>query len=180
MATRRTSSSRAGGHRIVVLGGGYSGVMAAKLAVRLPGAEVTLVNVRDHFVERVRMHQFASGQRLPERPLADLVRDTGVRLVIDRVEAIDPARRQVRLRGGVIDYDLLIYALGSQADLESVPGVAEHAYTVASVDEAARLGRRLADARVVAVVGAGLTGLETSTELAERRPELTVTLITGA
>ncbi|WP_202872966.1 NAD-binding protein [Kribbella capetownensis] len=44
---------------IVVLGAGYSGMIAAKLAARRTGAPVTLVNARDTFVERVRMHQLA-------------------------------------------------------------------------------------------------------------------------
>ena len=52
---------------IVVLGAGYSGLVAAKLAARRTDSSVTLVNARETFVERVRMHQLASGQQLPER-----------------------------------------------------------------------------------------------------------------
>ncbi|MGW1049020.1 FAD-dependent oxidoreductase [Streptomyces sp. NPDC002521] len=54
-------------HRIVVLGAGHAGLLAAKrLARRLhrSGATVTLVNASDRFVERVRLHQLAAGQRL--------------------------------------------------------------------------------------------------------------------
>ena len=51
-------------------------------------------------------------------------------------------------------YDILIYALGSQvADLDSVPGVAEHAYSVIEPDRALRLRERVGEAGVIAVVG---------------------------
>ncbi|OZM73352.1 oxidoreductase [Amycolatopsis antarctica] len=166
---------------IVVLGAGYSGLVAAKLVARRTGARVTLVNAGDRFVERVRMHQLASGQRLRDLPLTGLLDGTGIEFVVDTVIGIDPAARTVRLAGtsAPLGYDVLIHALGSGADVHSVPGVAEHAYPVADAAQAARLRDRLPLARSVAVVGGGLTGIEAATELAESRPGLAVTLVTG-
>ncbi|MGH3762271.1 NAD(P)/FAD-dependent oxidoreductase [Actinophytocola sp.] len=165
---------------IVVLGAGYSGQVAANLAARRCDAEVTLVNDRDRFVERVRLHQFAAGQELRERKIADLLRGTGARLVVDRVTAIDTGTRTVRLAAGdPIRYDTLIYALGSHTDLESVPGVAEHAYPVTGAEHALRLRVRVADGGTVTVVGGGLTGIEAATELAESNQDLKVRLLTG-
>jgi NADH:ubiquinone reductase (H+-translocating) len=166
--------------RIVVLGAGYSGQIAARLAARGKDVAVTLVNERDRFVERVRLHQLVSGQDLRERPLADLVKGTGIQLVIDRVTAIDPDAKSVVLDSGrTLPYDTLVYALGSRVDLNAAPGVAEHANTVATAEEAARLRARLAGGGVVTVVGGGLTGIETATELAEQQPELKVRLLTA-
>jgi len=166
--------------RIVVLGAGYSGQIAARLAARQKNTSVTLVNERDRFVERVRMHQHAAGQDLRERPLAALLAGTGVELVIDRVTGIDPAAHTVALAGGeTLAYDTLVYALGSSMDFTSVPGVAEHAYTVAVAEEAARLRVRLRDSGVVTVVGGGLTGIEAATEFAEQHQDLKVRLVTG-
>jgi NADH dehydrogenase FAD-containing subunit len=105
--------------RIVVVGAGYAGLAAAKLAARWTGAEVTLVNAGDRFVERVRLHQLAAGQPLRDLPLAGLLRGTGVRLVVDRVTGIDAATRTVRLGERELGYDRLVYAAGSQADLDS-------------------------------------------------------------
>jgi NADH:quinone reductase (non-electrogenic) len=165
---------------IVVLGAGYSGQAAANLAARTLDAEVTLVNERDVFVERVRMHQLAAGQDLRRTPLTDLLRGSGVRLVVDRVTAIDPAEHTVILATGEpIHYDKLVYALGSHADMAAAPGVAEHAYTVTTAEAAARLRERVAAGGTVTVVGGGLTGIESASELAESNPDLKVRLLTG-
>lgn len=170
-------------HRIVVLGAGYAGANAAgRLAKKLHPADVdiTLVNADPEFVERVRMHQLATGQRLRTRVLADVFAGTGVRVVTARVHAVDADRRVVRLDGADdIAYDTLVYALGSTAADSGVPGVAEHAHDIASKRSALRVRDRLADlgaGATVLVVGGGLTGIEAVTEIAEARPDLTVSL----
>jgi len=168
-------------HRIVVLGAGYAGLTAAnRIAGQARHAQVTLVNARAQFVERVRLHQVAAGQRVREYPLRERLRGTGIQLVIGRVHALDPDRRQVQLDSATVAYDTLVYALGSAAD--SSP-VAEHAYPVAELDSARELGKRVPDLAaergVLAVVGGGLTGIETATELAESYPQLRVRLVTA-
>ncbi|MFE2813301.1 NAD(P)/FAD-dependent oxidoreductase [Streptomyces nigra] len=174
-------------HRIIVLGGGYTGAFAAgRLARRLHGDDVTvtLVNAEPDFVERVRMHQLAVGQELKPRPFADLFRGTGVDLRIARVTAVDADRKTVAVEDAdgaeELAYDTLVYALGSGWDDQGVPGVAEHAYELASRPGALRLRERLAALEVgapVVVVGGGLTGVEAVTEIAEARPDLDVSLI---
>lgn len=158
---------------IVVLGGGYSGLAAAKLLARRTRGAVTLVNAHAQFVERVRLHQLAAGQELPEHRLADLLAGTGVRLLVDRVTGLDAERRQVRLAGGAeLAYDVLVYALGSHTP------VPEHSFGVAGLEDAVRLRTQLADVGSAAVVGGGLTGLEIAAELAESHPGLKVRLLT--
>jgi NADH dehydrogenase len=173
-------------HKIVVLGAGYAGAnAAARLAKRLhpAGTEITLVNADPEFVERVRMHQLATGQDLKPRPLADVFAGTGVRVRLARVTAVDAERKTVGIaeHGGAaeIAYDTLVYALGSAAADGGVPGVAEHAYDIAGKQSALRLRTRLADlaaGAAVLVVGGGLTGIEAVTEIAETRPDLEVSL----
>ncbi|MFG2102454.1 NAD(P)/FAD-dependent oxidoreductase [Micromonospora echinaurantiaca] len=173
-------------HRIVVLGAGYTGAIAAgRLARRLhPGdTEITVVNADSDFVERVRMHQLATGQDLKRRRLSDIFAGTGVRLRLARVTAVDVDRRTVSLVDAdgaeEIGYDTLVYALGSAAADHGVPGVAEHAYDIAGKQSALRLRERLkglAAGGNVLVVGGGLTGLEAATEIAEARPDLDVAI----
>ncbi|MGW5769499.1 NAD(P)/FAD-dependent oxidoreductase [Streptomyces longwoodensis] len=174
-------------HRIVVLGAGYSGASAAgRLAKRLrrEDVSVTLVNAEPDFVERVRLHQLATGHDLPSRPLAEMFEGTGVDLRVARVTAVDADRKAVALTTAdgpdELPYDTLVYALGSHWDDQGVPGAAEHAHELAGRAGALRLRERLAAleaGRPVVVVGAGLTGLEAVTEIAEARPDLDVALV---
>jgi NADH:ubiquinone reductase (H+-translocating) len=168
-------------HRIVVLGAGYAGLTAAnRIAGRARHAQVMLVNARPQFVERVRLHQVAAGQQPREYLLRERLRDTGIQLVIGQVQALDPQRRQVRLDHTTVGYDTLVYALGSAADTTAV---ADHACTVADLDSARELSKQVPDLAaergVLAVVGGGLTGIETATELAETYPQLRVRLVTA-
>lgn len=156
---------------ILVIGAGYAGLLAANAAARGVDEPVVLVNERDTFVERVRLHQLAAGQDLVHRPLAGLLRP-GVALVVGRVAAIDADAGEVRLADGrELSYDTLVYALGSRGDL-STPGAAEHAYDIAAPEDAARLRERLAAGGSVVVVGGGLTGIEAAAELAGTAAEV--------
>ncbi|MFF6808628.1 NAD(P)/FAD-dependent oxidoreductase [Streptomyces sp. NPDC012403] len=174
-------------HRIIVLGAGYAGAVAAgRLAKRLRREDVaiTLVNAEPDFVERVRMHQLAVGQELRPRPFSEMFAGTGVEPVQAKVTGVDADRRTVTVTDGTggserLTYDTLVYALGSGWDTHGVPGAAEHAHEIASRPGALRLRERLAglDAgESVVVVGGGLTGLEAATEIAESRPDLDVSL----
>ncbi|MGW6554047.1 oxidoreductase, partial [Streptomyces sp. NPDC055051] len=89
-------------HRIVVLGAGYTGAVAAgRLARRLRGEDVSirLVNAEPDFVERVRLHQLAAGQDLTPRPFDEMFAGTGVELTLARVAAVDVDRRAVTVDG---------------------------------------------------------------------------------
>ncbi|MFD0362123.1 NAD(P)/FAD-dependent oxidoreductase [Nocardia sp. GCM10030253] len=173
-------------HRIVVLGAGYAGAIAAgRLAKRLhrDDIEITLVNADPEFVERVRMHQLASGQELPHRSLRAVYAGTGVQVRPARVAAVDVDGKSVDLTGEhgaeTIGYDTLVYALGSTVADYGVPGVAENAYNVAGKQAALRLRARLNElttGATVLVVGGGLTGIEAATEIAEARPDIEVAI----
>ncbi|WP_066951732.1 NAD(P)/FAD-dependent oxidoreductase [Microtetraspora fusca] len=176
-------------HRIIVLGAGYTGaIVAGRLAKRLRREDVaiTLVNAEPDFVERVRMHQLATGQDLSPRPFSEMFAGTGVELRLAKVTGVDVDGKTVAVvdaKGAEeLPYDTLVYALGSGWNAEGVPGVAEHAYEIAGRPGALRLRERLArlDAgQTVVVVGGGLTGLEAATEIAEARPDLDVALAAG-
>ncbi len=175
-------------HRIVVLGAGYSGGLAAgRLARRLHPAdtEITLVNAEPDFVERVRLHQLAVGQELKHRPLQEMYAGTGVNVRRAQVTALDVDRRTVALldeRGPAeICYDTLVYALGSTAADRGVPGGAEYAIDIAGRRSALRLRERLGDLEAggtVLIVGGGPTGIEAVAEIAEARTDLRVAIAT--
>ncbi|MXG27576.1 NAD(P)/FAD-dependent oxidoreductase [Streptomyces sp. YIM 132580] len=89
-------------HRVIVIGAGYAGAIAAgRLARRLRNEDVTitLVNPEPDFVERVRMHQLAVGQELRPRPFSEMFAGTGVRLRVAGVTAVDATGRTVTIEG---------------------------------------------------------------------------------
>jgi len=167
--------------KVVVIGGGYSGTLAANRLRRRPGLHITLVNPRPRFVERIRLHQFVAGTHEATADYDTLLGD-GIELVVDTATRIDTADRRIELASGTtLDYDYVIYAVGSTTALPtSVPGAAEFGYSVAELESAQQLRSALADlhpAAPVTVVGGGLTGVETAAELAEQGRR--VTLIGG-
>jgi NADH:ubiquinone reductase (H+-translocating) len=167
--------------KVVVLGGGYSGTIAANHLQMRPDVDITLVNPRPKFVERIRLHQFVAGNYDATVDYGRLLGE-GVHLVVDNADRIDTAERKVRLASGrTLDYDYVIYAVGSTGVAPStVPGAAEFAYPIGELEYAERLRAKLEELRPdapITVVGAGLTGTETAAELAEQGHA--VTLVCG-
>ncbi|MFN8439716.1 MAG: FAD-dependent oxidoreductase [Caldilineaceae bacterium] len=175
--------------KILILGGGFAGVMAAlRLAgkTRKEQVQITLVSASDQLVERTRMHQLATGQQLKSYPIPHLLRKTGVQFVCGKVTALQPNQHCVTIEQvdgqKQLEYDKLVYALGSFVDRASMPGAAENAFTL-DLASAEQLRTQLPEiaqrnGRVV-VIGAGLTGLEVVTEVAESYPTLQVSLLCG-
>jgi NADH dehydrogenase len=157
---------------IVVIGGGYAGTLAANHLRLRADVDITLVNPRPVFVERIRLHQLVAGSGTAAVDYGTVL-GKGIQLVVDSVERIDAAYRQVELiSGDVLGYDYLIYAVGSTGVVPAaVPGAAEFAYPIAEFELAERLRDALDELHPdapVTVIGAGLTGIETASELAEQ------------
>lgn len=169
--------------QIVVLGAGYAGMLAA---FRVAGkakqqAQVTLINRDANFFERVRMHQAAVGYTKHIHPIADMLRGTNIDFVQGSVTDMNPAQHAITVQTAAgekqVHYDKLVYALGSTIDTRGVPGIRENAL-VMTQDGAAKMREMLPTAKRLLIIGGGLTGIETATELAEVYPHLAVTLAT--
>ncbi|MFE7215312.1 NAD(P)/FAD-dependent oxidoreductase [Streptomyces sp. NPDC001698] len=180
----RQETGMATAYRVVILGAGYAGMAAAvQLATRVKrrgGVEVTVVNAQERFTERMRLHMTATGQRVAELSIPQLLDGTGARFVRGWVTAVDADAKTVRIDDDrVLPYDTLVYGLGSVADTSAVPGVEDHTYTLSSAQDAELLADRLGrlGSGTVMVVGSGLTGIESAAEIAERHPELNVVLL---
>lgn len=159
--------------KVIVAGAGYAGTLAAnRLAKKAPGAEITVVNPRPDFVERVRLHQQIAGTGRAATPLAEMLRD-GIRTRQATVEKIGDGC--VVLDGGeTLDFDYLVLAVGST--LSPLPGTVPVGTWEGAEQARAALAGLPADAAVT-VVGAGPTGIETAAEVAHARPDLTVRLV---
>ncbi|GAB5899068.1 NAD(P)/FAD-dependent oxidoreductase [Mycolicibacterium mageritense] len=167
--------------KVVVIGGGYSGTLAANHLRMRGDIDITLVNPRPRFVERIRLHQLVAGTHEATADYGPLLGED-IKLVVDTAIRIDVTNRTVELANRpALEYDYVIYAVGSTGQVPaSVPGAAEHAYPLAEFEQAQRLRGVIEDLHPDApltVVGAGLTGIEAATELAEQGHN--VTLVCG-
>lgn len=170
--------------RIVVLGGGYSGLLAAQRLAHKLGrarAEITLVDASPDFVQRIRLHQIAADQTPAKQSRPDLLRRHGITFVQGYVTALNPDANTVHVGKQSLPYDYLVYALGSYVDTAAVPGIRDHAYVLGAESDALALRdhlSRIGQGGRVVICGGGLTGIESAAELAEAYPHLNVTLVT--
>ena len=169
--------------RTVILGGGYAGMMAAARLRHQKQVEVTLVDHQEHFEQRIRLHQVLAGQAVPRLPLATALSRQGIHFVQGRIEKIDPISKSVKMANSKdLPYDFLIYALGSQADTQGVPGLKDHCHFLTNQDQTQTLATELetlvngkgASSTLIALIGGGLSNIEIATELAERFPGIQI------
>jgi NADH dehydrogenase len=171
---------------ILIIGAGFAGMWSALSAVRLldqhgrSDVRVTLLAPQAEL--RIRPRFYESDVHSMRAPLQELFAATGVRFVQGLALNIDTAGRQVSYRDAAgaeasLGYDRLILASGSQLFRPPVPGLAEHAFDVDQIEQAARLEQHLfglakqpesAARNTVVVAGGGFTGIETATELPAR------------
>ncbi len=170
-------------HEVLVLGGGYAGVLCAnRLAGELgAAARVTLVTEREDFIHRVRLHEALAGHPLPRRPLRGMLAK-GVALRLGRVRSVSLAAREVTVDDASLRFDAMVCALGS-APTTDVSGVLEHASGLADLvaaQAAADRLRALPAGSPVVVIGGGFTGVEVAAEIAESWPALRVSLLASS
>lgn len=181
-------------YEIVIAGAGYAGLHTAlRLAARLDKRQdvgLTLVDKYDYHQVLTELPRVAAGTRPAHDvrvPLAEVL-DRRVRFVHGTITGFDLAGQQLLTEAGPLPYDRLVLALGSRPNDFGIPGLAERALTLWSVDDARRVLAAV-DAQVAAAVGesdperqrrrltvviggGGATGVEVAGELAEVLPEL--------
>jgi NADH dehydrogenase len=177
--------------RVVIVGGGFGGLFAARGLARA-AVSVTLIDKRNYHLFRPMLYQVATGLLSADQiagPLRSILRKQGnVEVLQDEVSGIDAAKRLVRLRQHEIPYDYLILATGIQYNyfgheewrhvapgLESLDDADlirgkvltafERAEETAALDhtDAAGIQRLL----TFVLVGAGTVGIEMASTLAE-------------
>ncbi|HTZ87782.1 MAG TPA: FAD-dependent oxidoreductase [Solirubrobacteraceae bacterium] len=148
--------------RVLILGAGFGGLELSTMLSEALGedAEVTLVDKGDSFVFGYSKLDVMFGRtnadavKLPYAALAK----PGVRLLKERITAIDPQARRVRTDAGTHEADALVIALGADYDLDATPGLAKHGNEFYSVAGAERLAELLPSFRdghaVIGVCGA--------------------------
>jgi NADH:quinone reductase (non-electrogenic) len=174
-------------HRVVILGGGFGGLVAAQKLKRAP-VEITLIDRRNFHLFQPLLYQVATGSLSPGEIAAPLrgvlSRQKNVRVLLGEAVDVDPQSKRVMLRdGATFEYDSLIVATGSQTSYYGNDAWREWAPSLKSVEEATAIRHKLLfaferaersttpeEARAwltFVIVGAGATGLELAGALAE-------------
>jgi len=134
---------------ILILGGGFSGVVAAERLAKKLDAEhqITLVSRTDRFIFYPALVRLAFGGAEPADISFDLreaMLDRRVRFVEGEVAHIDPIERKVTIAGseleGILSYDYLICALGRRLATDHVPGFFEYSNHLLTVEGAMEFG----------------------------------------
>jgi NADH dehydrogenase len=174
-------------HRVLILGGGFAGLVAAQTLKRAD-VDITLLDKRNFHLFQPLLYQVATGSLSPAEIAAPiraiLSHQKNVEVLLGEAVDIDPQAKKVLLADGeAFPYDTLIIATGSQTSYYGNDHWRENAPSLKSVEEATRMRHKLlyaferaeraeseAEERAwltFVIVGAGATGLELAGALAE-------------
>jgi len=175
-------------HRVVIVGGGFGGLNAARELGRDPRVAVTLVDRRNFHLFQPLLYQVATGALSPgdiAQPLRSVLRrNRNTTVLLGEAVGVDLERREVLMSdGGPIPYDTLVVATGARHSYFGRDDWAAHAPGLKSIDDALEIRRRILIAFEAAereqnperrhewmtfvVVGGGPTGVELAGALGE-------------
>jgi NADH dehydrogenase len=175
-------------HRVLVVGGGFAGLNAARSLGIDPEVRLTLVDRRNFHLFQPLLYQVATGALAPgdiAQPLRSLLRkQKNTTVILGEAVGIDVDRREVRLAdGGPIPYDTLVVATGAHHTYFDHPEWAAIAPGLKTVEDATEIRRRILIAFEAAereadpdlrrawmtfvLVGGGPTGVELAGALGE-------------
>jgi len=140
--------------KVLILGGGFGGVIAAKRLAEQLGDEhqITLVSRSRYFVFYPALVRLAFGKCQRDDVSFDLrhaMLDRRINFIEAEVARIDPDQRKVTIAHGEVEgnlpYDYLIFALGRRLATERIPGFYEHAHHLLNVDKAMKFGKAISN-----------------------------------
>lgn len=172
--------------RVVIIGGGFGGLSAARALAASP-VRVTLIDRHNHHLFQPLLYQVATAALSPGEiavPIRSILRrQRNVRVLLADVEAIDPVCRRVEYAGGVLHYDYLIVAAGARHSYFGHPDWELLAPGLKTIEDALEIRRRVLGAyeraereveplirqawMTFVVVGGGPTGVELAGAIAE-------------
>lgn len=171
--------------RLVVLGGGYGGVRVVLnlLEKQLPEeTEIVLVDKNPYHSLKTEFFTIAAGTTAEKDVRMAFPDDERVRYIFKKAETIDTDKQRITFEQSneTLDYDYLVLGLGCEDDYHGVEGASEFTESVQSFSRARHTGMRVCNLNAygkVAIIGAGLSGIEVASEIRESRPDLNIRLL---
>ncbi|MBB6732497.1 NAD(P)/FAD-dependent oxidoreductase [Cohnella zeiphila] len=177
--------------KIVILGAGYGGILTSlrlQKELNYNEADVTLVNKHDYHYITTHLHMPAAGTDHPDNArvnISKLIDEFKIDFVKSTVVQIRPQDRKVILEDGTLSYDYLVISLGGESETFGIPGLADNAFTIRSINSVRLIREHIeyqfarykrephrTDYLTFVIGGAGFTGIEFIGELADRIPDL--------
>ena len=151
-------------HRVLIIGGGFGGLNAARVLGRDPRVSVTLVDRRNFHLFQPLLYQVATGAISPgdiAQPLRSILRkQANTTVLLGEAVGIDIERREVTLSdGGPVGYDTLIVATGAHHSYFGKDSWAADAPGLKSIDDAVEIRRRIFIAFEAGSVSRTLSGV---------------------
>lgn len=170
---------------ILVIGGGFAGMMAALNAadeIDQHGGDIAVTLVSPSPFITIRPRLYEKNPETLRAPLLPTFRTAGVAFVEGAARTIDTENRAVTVDGGdgkteTLSYDRLILATGSELRELPIPGLATNSFNIDTYDSAVALDKHLQgitqtpDApghNCFVIVGAGMSGIEMAAEMRNR------------
>lgn len=170
--------------RLVILGGGYGGVRVIQrlLESHIPTElEILLIDREPFHCMKTEYYALAAGTSSDTDVRVPFPEHPRLNFHFGEVIAIDLDKQEITLyeEEEPVTYDELVIGLGSEDKYHGVPGAGEHTLSIQTIDHTRQTSQTLSTLPpdgVVAVVGAGLSGVEIASELRESRPDLNIKL----
>jgi NADH:ubiquinone reductase (H+-translocating) len=128
--------------RVVIVGGGFGGLWAARALADVP-VEVLVVDRNNYHTFLPLLYQVAAAELEPSQigyPIRTILRGVhNADFVMGEVTAVDPEARQVQTKAALIDYDYLILATGSIPQFFGIPGAEAHTFPMKTMEDGIRL-----------------------------------------
>ncbi|MBT2658102.1 NAD(P)/FAD-dependent oxidoreductase [Bacillus sp. ISL-18] len=168
---------------LVILGGGYGGmkILSELLPNHLPSdVSITLIDRVPYHCLKTEYYALAAGTISDKEVRVAFPEHPRLQIKYGEITGIDTKNNQVIMKNAdPIVYDDLVIGLGCEDKYHDVPGAAEFTYSIQSIEKARRtysVLNNLGPGSVVAIVGAGLSGVELASELSESREDLQIKL----
>lgn len=169
--------------KVVVLGGGFSGIAAAKAVLKNTDrleAQITLVDKNSYHLFTPSLYEFATAEEITKNvciPLKEIL--PGILIINDEVLRIN--ENNVQLKSRTVEFDYLIIALGSESAYYDIPGLREYSLSFKTLEDGVRIKEAIKKGSKIVIGGGGFSGTELACEMVRHRKEkVELTVISGS